>query len=239
MKDTLFTEPHRAGQPFEFNKDVAEVFDDMLERSIPHYQSIQSMISTLSKTYAQPKTAIIDLGCSTGHTLCNLATQLSSVSFVGVDLSKPMLDQAELRQEKTCPHQDIAWIAHDLNTPITLEPASVIILNLCYQFIDPVNKPALLSTCYDALSPGGAVIVVEKILAGDHQQQFQTFYEEFKAEMGYSPQEIAGKTASLKGVLHAVKPETLTEDLTQAGFESIERFFQWFNFMGMIGVKRL
>ena len=45
-KDTLFQKGHTSGK-FEFNERVAEVFDDMLDRSIPFYGQVIAMIAEI------------------------------------------------------------------------------------------------------------------------------------------------------------------------------------------------
>jgi hypothetical protein len=51
---------------FDFGKGTAEVFGDMLDRSIPEYRELQRMIGELAATFAEPDTRIYDLGCSNG-----------------------------------------------------------------------------------------------------------------------------------------------------------------------------
>jgi tRNA (cmo5U34)-methyltransferase len=56
---------------FEFNAEVAEVFDEMLLRSVPFYLEQQYMIKEIGKKSWQPGTDVYDLGCYTGTTLIN------------------------------------------------------------------------------------------------------------------------------------------------------------------------
>ena len=46
-RDQIFARPRPSGQPFQFDKEVAEVFDDMLTRSIPFYREVQEIILDL------------------------------------------------------------------------------------------------------------------------------------------------------------------------------------------------
>ena len=55
-----------AGDKWEFNADVTEVFDDMLSRSIPDYEGMRRTTTELALQFAQKGTDIIDLGCSRG-----------------------------------------------------------------------------------------------------------------------------------------------------------------------------
>src|SRR5262245_3388210 len=97
-QDRVFATTAARASDFEFNAEVAEVFDDMLVRSIPFYREQQSMIEQIARTFHIPGTRVYDLGCSTGLTLVNLARALGpGAELAGYDFSRPMLDKAQQR----------------------------------------------------------------------------------------------------------------------------------------------
>ena len=51
---------------WEFDADVAHCFANMLERSIPDYRSMRSLVYELGERFIKPQTVITDIGCSTG-----------------------------------------------------------------------------------------------------------------------------------------------------------------------------
>ena len=55
-----------AGDKWKFNDEVTDVFDEMLERSIPDYFGMRRNTTELALRFAQPGTSIVDLGCSRG-----------------------------------------------------------------------------------------------------------------------------------------------------------------------------
>ena len=87
--DRLFAEERRRIEDFNFGKDTAAVFDDMLDRSVPFYAEIQRMVGELAADFAVDGTSIYDLGCSTANTFlavgarlpCRSATSASSGSI--------------------------------------------------------------------------------------------------------------------------------------------------------------
>ncbi|MCB0310837.1 MAG: methyltransferase domain-containing protein, partial [Bdellovibrionales bacterium] len=83
-------------EPFAFNKNVADVFDDMVTRSIPGYFEVQNLTAALASRYFQEGTSVYDIGCSTGTTICAIARVLSGRLYriVGVDSSEPMVQLA-------------------------------------------------------------------------------------------------------------------------------------------------
>ena len=77
MKDKIFDKKRDAIEPFVFDASVANVFDDMLNRSIPFYNQIILAIGKIVEKYDLPEGKIYDLGSSTGELLCHLSHILS------------------------------------------------------------------------------------------------------------------------------------------------------------------
>jgi hypothetical protein len=71
-RDNLFDTAAPAVR-FEFNEQVAAVFDDMLNRSIPFYREVISLTAGILARTLAPGDTVYDLGCSTGTTLLHLA----------------------------------------------------------------------------------------------------------------------------------------------------------------------
>jgi len=99
MIDRLYGAAKEIFDDFNFDSRTARIFDDMLKRSVPHYEEIQEMICSITRNFAQRHTVIYDLGCSTGTTLMNISRELSRfpVSFIGIDNSEAMLGKARAR----------------------------------------------------------------------------------------------------------------------------------------------
>ena len=51
MKDTIFAAPIEKLGDFTFDESVAEVFPDMIQRSIPGYSNIITAIGMLAETF--------------------------------------------------------------------------------------------------------------------------------------------------------------------------------------------
>jgi tRNA (cmo5U34)-methyltransferase len=91
-KDKVFSSDKARGSDFEFNDEVAKVFDDMLVRSVPFYLEQQSLVADIVRKFWVEGTNIYDLGCSTGTTLINLSKVVpASARLVGYDNSKSMV----------------------------------------------------------------------------------------------------------------------------------------------------
>ena len=67
QKDRLYATFNPQIAAFQFDEQVVEVFDDMIERSVPGYRTILAMLTPLAARYATPQSHIYDLGLSLIH----------------------------------------------------------------------------------------------------------------------------------------------------------------------------
>jgi tRNA (cmo5U34)-methyltransferase len=239
-KDTLFSEQRTEVRDFDFGKDTAVVFDDMLNRSVPYYSEMQRMIGEISADYAVDGTRVYDLGCATCTAFFALDRVLpKDVKFVGVDFSNEMLDQAREKIARQDFKREHELICADLNDEIEIKNASVVIMNLTLQFIRPVRRHLVMSNIVRGMIPGGCLLVVEKVLSRDSKinRSFIKYYYDFKQRNGYSEMEIAQKREALENVLIPYRLEENYELFLSSGFSFCDVFFKWYNFCGIIAVK--
>jgi len=238
MEDKLF-KTKKIESDFKFDENVAEVFDNMLDRSIPHYREIIHLISEIIKIFSKPNAKIVDLGCSTGNTLIVLSEELkdSNYTFIGVDNSKAMIDKAN----KKChgyKDKNIEFVQEDI-TEFNLKSADVVILNYTLQFLRPILREKFLNKIHSELNTNGLLILNEKLVFDNPEinRKFIDIYYNFKQSKGYSRLEIAKKREALENVLIPFTPTENKTLLTNAGFKNITTFFQWFNFAGFLAIK--
>ncbi|MDD2306147.1 MAG: carboxy-S-adenosyl-L-methionine synthase CmoA [Prolixibacteraceae bacterium] len=238
--DQVFKAPMKKSTDFKFDAQVADVFNDMVGRSVPYYLEMQRMMAEIIPDYAQPNTSIYDLGCSTGTTLLSLDKRLDqSVRFVGVDSSSEMIENSHSNfknNELTRPYE---LITADLYKPFEIKNASVVILCLTLQFIRPVYRQKMLESIYQQMNDGACLILVEKILAedADLNRQFINYYYDLKRRNNYDEMEISQKREALENVLIPYKLSENLQMLDEAGFSKTEVFFKWYNFAGIIAIK--
>jgi len=94
-EDRLFSETSADPGSFEFNGEVADVFPDMLRRSIPGYAASIEAIGTLAARYVQPSTNCYDLGCSLGASTLAMRRniEVSGCQIIAVDLAPAMISR--------------------------------------------------------------------------------------------------------------------------------------------------
>ena len=241
-KDTLFA-TDRAPTEFVFDEKVADVFEDMINRSVPGYSTIISMISVLAKQYCTSGSSVYDLGCSLGAATLAIRSQVSHSDYrlIAVDNSTAMVEKlAEqvLVHNNGVEDKTIEIKCADL-LDIEIERASVVVLNFTLQFIPPEKRNLLIENIYNGMNPGRILILSEKIRLPDENLEalFRDTYHTFKEKMGYSKLEISQKRAALENVLFSESINTHKERALAAGFKAADVWFQCFNFASLVAFK--
>ncbi|HEX2627416.1 MAG TPA: carboxy-S-adenosyl-L-methionine synthase CmoA [Chitinophagaceae bacterium] len=240
-KDEVFKDEIEKASDFKFGANVAKVFDDMVNRSVPYYGEIQRMMAELAADHAKPGSDVYDLGCSTGTTMIGMDTMVDrSVRFIGIDDSQEMLDKCESKFKEIKFSRPYELRCADLGQSVKIENASVVVLCLTLQFVRPIYREQLLKNIYDGLNPGGVLILVEKILAeeSNFNRDFIKYYYNYKRRNQYSELEISQKREALENVL---VPYKLSENITllrDKGFAHCEVFFKWNNFAALVATKK-
>jgi tRNA (cmo5U34)-methyltransferase len=115
----------------------------------------------------------------------------------------------------------------------------VVVINYTLQFVRPANRSTLLESIYNALVPGGSLILIEKVNSEipGLNKTFIDFHHQFKEEKGYSKLEISQKREALENVLIPWTLEKNKHIIQSAGFRTVDLFFKWNNFAGFIALK--
>ena len=237
MRDNLFNKQSDIAD-FRFDQDVVKVFDDMVRRSVPGYDSMIQMIGLIARMYGQDNTNYYDLGSSTGAITLSIALNNKSKNnqFFAIDNSKEMVEQCEKNLHNKV--DNLQAICDDINQ-VKINSASIVVLNLTLQFIDVNLRSNLIKKIYDGLEPGGILIISEKIHFDDEltQNHITKLHIDFKKENGYSELEIANKRQAIENVLITETKEQHLNRLRECGFVETSCFFQCLNFVSFLSVK--
>jgi tRNA (cmo5U34)-methyltransferase len=240
-KDEVFRGEIEKASDFKFGENVAKVFDDMVNRSVPFYGEIQRMMAELAADHAKAGSDVYDLGCSTGATMIGMNTMVDQeIRFIGVDDSREMLDKCKSKLMELGFSRPYELRCVDLGQGVKVENASVVVLCLTLQFVRPIYREQVLKNIYDGLNPGGVLILVEKILAEESifNRDFINYYYNYKRRNNYSEMEISQKREALENVLVPYKLSENISLLRDRGFDHCEVFFKWYNFAGLVATKK-
>ncbi len=239
-KDNLYAEYRERVADFIFDEKVVAVFDDMIRRSVPGYATVIAMTKVFAERYAQTGSICYDLGCSLGASTLALrqGIDMPDCRIVAVDNSPAMVQRCREMMEMNVSAVPVEVRQANIQD-VSIERASVVVMNYTLQFLAPDQRQAMIQMIYDGMLPGGVLVLSEKIAFNDDEEaSFVTdMHHEFKSLMGYSHLEISQKRKALENVLLPESLDTHRDRLINAGFDKIILWFQCFNFVSMAAFK--
>jgi tRNA (cmo5U34)-methyltransferase len=239
-KDNVFSEPLSQIVDFKFDEKVANIFEDMLKRSIPGYASTISTIGLIADRFFQSGTNCYDLGSSLGAATLAIRRKIDGRNgkIIAVDNSKQMIARSKEYINADNSQTPVELICGDVRD-ITIKNASLIILNFTLQFISPNDRTALLQKIYDGLLPGGIVLISEKIKFENKAEDklMIDLYYDFKRLNGYSELEISQKRDALENVMIVDTMKTHQARAKKCGFNNFYLWFRTFNFISYFLIK--
>jgi len=234
LKDNIFNKEIQ--KQFEFDSEVAEVFDDMINRSVPFYKENLDLSINILKNYLNQNDNILDLGCSTGNFLIKLAQTKDNLNLIGIDNSISMIQKAQNKAKafgKKIEFKEADFINYNF------KQNKLITAFYTIQFIRPLKREKLIQKIYDSLNDNGIFLMSEKLIAEDKKLNKILIdeYYNYKKQNGYSEYEISKKREALENVLIPYTQEENIEMLKNAGFKHIEVIFRWCNFATFLAFK--
>lgn len=239
-KDTIYKNPQNPLSDFKFDENVANVFPDMLQRSIPGYNLLLSMINIFTGLYAEENRNYYDLGCSLGAATISMGKVLKKNHgrIIAVDNSEAMIEKCQKNITSAALTIPVNLICTDLQN-VKIENAKIVVLNFTLQFINKNKRAEILKNIYEGLVNGGVLILSEKVtFKNKEEKKFnESLYIEFKKDRGYSELEISQKRTALEKVL---VPDTVDEHLKRfesCGFKKCKVWYRCLNFASLVAYK--
>ncbi len=239
-RDQIYSEQQGLIENFRFDEEVVNVFQDMIQRSVPGYGMVVSLVGVLAGQYLQPGSRGYDLGASLGASTLAMSGVAGErgCRLAAIDNSEAMVERCRQNLERSGQLATVELRCEDVRKT-TVRDASLVVMNYTLQFIPTQEREAVLSSIAAGMRPGGAFLLSEKISFEDEQQQrrMEQLHHAFKRANGYSELEISQKRAALEEVL---LPETLQQHLArlrEVGFSSAEVLFQALNFVSILAIR--
>ena len=239
-RDDIFANQEAGTGSFEFNEAVADVFPDMLRRSIPGYAQTIEAIGLLTRRHAQPGSRCYDLGCSLGAATLAMRHNLrvDGCHIIAVDKAAAMAARCRA-----------IVAADDAPTPVEVREedirntkigdASLVVMNYTLQFLPRGERGALLERIAAGMRKDGVLVLSEKVVDTDtdFDELLIDLHHDFKRRNHYSDMEIARKRAAIENVLVPDSVATHLERLRTAGFRRAGVWLRWFNFVSILAVR--
>jgi tRNA (cmo5U34)-methyltransferase len=233
-------------EKWEFDENVADCFENMLERSIPQYDVMRDSVANLAYSMVyndirKETFSVLDIGCSDGLMIQKLRDVFDGFGhYTGIDISEPMLKKAKYRFLDDIIANNVTIDECDLRTSFPSGYFDIITSVLSIQFTPIEYRQHIIQNIYNHLSgKNSCFIMVEKVLGNSDRlnKVFVDNYYGMKRKNGYTQEQIDRKRLSLEGVLVPVTNDWNIELLKQAGFKEIDVFWRWMNFVGYIAIK--
>lgn len=239
-KDAIYSQPKSAISDFTFDQSVAEVFPDMIQRSVPGYSTIIENIGLLAGKYANDRSNLYDLGCSLGAVTLSMRRYVADkqCAIIAVDNSPAMVQRCQLHMNGFRSDTPVTVICDDIQNT-TIDNASVVVLNFTLQFIAPDKRQAIVEKIYSGMQPGGILVLSEKLRhpTDSGNELLIELHHEFKRRNGYSELEISQKRTALENVMRLDTYSVHQNRLFEAGFSEVALWYKCFNFSSLIAIK--
>jgi len=242
--DRIYAAKDVADAPFRFDEAVANVFPDMLRRSIPGYAASIEAIGALAARYVLPGTNCYDLGCSLGAATLAMRQGISKAGckIIAIDNAAAMTDRCQkLIAEDNAQNNRQTAVEIELGDirDAVIENASMVVMNYTLQFLEVGDRDAMIARIFSGLVPGGLLVLSEKVIDDDaHMEELLVdLHHEHKRRNAYSALEISRKRAALENVLRPESVAVHRERLQRAGFPHTAVWLRYFNFVSIVAIK--
>lgn len=241
-KDKIYATSADSGKPFIFNDAVADVFPDMLRRSVPGYAATIEAIGSLAARYVTSDSTCYDLGCSLGAATFAMRSAISrpGCKIVAVDIAPAMVERCKaiLASSDDGGTTPVEVLQADIND-VEIANASMVVMNYTLQFLDVAARDAIIAGIFAGMQQGGIFVLSEKVVDQNPYMEdlLVDLHHEHKRRNDYSQLEISRKRAALENVLVPETVATHRDRLSRVGFGHSAVWLRYFNFVSIVAIK--
>jgi len=239
-KDEIYKDTRAVVGSFEFDAAVADVFPDMLRRSIPGYDATIAAIGALARRFVTPASRCFDLGCSLGAATLAMRHNIAAADceIVAVDLAPAMVARCRERIADDDGGPRVSVVEADLRD-IDISNASMVVMNYTLQFLPVAERTDALIRVRDGMLDGGVFVLSEKVADEDPavERLLVELHHDFKRANAYSDLEISRKRTALENVLIPEATQAHLRRLAEAGFRHAGVWLKHFNFVSIVALR--
>ena len=200
---------------------VAAAFDSHVREQLPWYDVATGIVAHLARSYVPRGGKVIDVGASTGNVGRAIAKTLTSrdASLVAIDAAPDM--------EKVYDAPGLFVVADAEAFAFEEHDPNLIVCFLALMFVPVARRRDLVERMKNALAPGGAVVVFDKMVPSPGYLGTVAFRLTLSAkyEAGAAPDEIIAKELSIAGLQRPMSIDELP------GFVEVFRFGDFAGFV--------
>lgn len=212
---------------WKFDKEVTDVFDNMIRRSIPDLFSAREIMNDIVIEVFEKSTSIraLDVGASLGGVMDSIT---KDCAWDLIDESKPMYDELLAKAKDG----DRVFLGAINETEGLRDEYDLVVCFLVSMFMSVEERIKMYDILSKKMNKNSILITVDKIIYTDQRMNeiIRESYFSHKRKVGYTDEQIISKEKSLRNSLIPISPSMLDEVLKDCGFKSnvvwMNRLFQ-------------
>jgi tRNA (cmo5U34)-methyltransferase len=205
------------------NEGIADAFDSHVREQLPWYDLVTDAVEHIARHYIPENGLVYDIGASTG----NVGRAISDILYARSARLIAVEKEAEMSAKYSGPGDIVVSDALDID----FEPFDFGVIFLSAIFMAPHKRGEFFSRFRNALRPGGAIVLVERMeaKAGYVSTIIARLTLSNKLKAGATPDDIISKELSLSGIQRPIVEKELPEGAIE--------FFRLGDFAGWIVQK--
>ncbi len=208
---------------------AAQRYDHTRRQLVPCFDDLYGAALQLLPPQQSQPFRVLDLGAGTGLLAAMIAAHYPNAHLTMVDLAEEMLARAA---ERMAPYSErMRILPMDMTHVGTLGPFEVVVSALAIHHLADAQKQALFHDIATILTPGGRFIHIEQIRGPTPaiEDQYEAIWQAAARTKGVGEADLAA--ARQRMLYDQTVPLTLQLHwLTEAGFEHINCWYQWYRF---------
>lgn len=212
---------------FDRNRSLSASYEQGPRWFIPGYDASHAMAAVLLRDRIGDRGRILVIGAGGGVELSLLASECDGWSFVGVDPSREMLEQARLKVAAAAASARVSFVqGYVEDAPRERFDAATAFLVL--NFIpDDGRRLNALREIHSRLVPGGAFLMINGCtdMKTSRFDEDLRLYAAFARRSGAPAEMVEGAVRMQRESLHSVPRDREEALLEQAGFQDLRLFY--------------
>jgi len=200
-------------------------FDKHISLSIPNYDGLVDVTTSIFKEYMPPHGVCVDVGCSTGKLLKSFQN-ITEGEYIGVD------------QVRMCDGYPFTFYEADCLTFLTANTKSidVVISVFTLQFLGNIKRKKVVDELRRLVANGTTLIIAEKVFSKSARvNSILTREHVHQKRKSFTDTEILDKDYELFGSMFCLDDDKMIEELNSIG--QYEQIWQSYNFKAWVVYK--
>ncbi|OTG95157.1 SAM-dependent methyltransferase [Acinetobacter sp. ANC 4654] len=220
----------------DFNSQhVVDGYDVHIRKLIPGYEVVHQQIQALLKTYVNEHAHVLIVGCGTGYELGYLLQLFPNWSFTATDLSATMLDKAKHYIQPLDAMHRVEFVLADVDQLKTDSIYDAALSILVTHFVPYAHKPEFFKAIVSRLKQHGVFIGFD--LTEMNTDQERGMLQHICEANGLSTAQSTAMLNRLADDFYPLSEQETFEQLSLAGFGSVQRFTQILSYQGFMALK--